>query len=295
MMVGACGTPKAAGQDLLFVTLSHCSGGESPSWVFFRRAKFNGTTWEMQPHRIVDIDSWHCPEHRMDITRLPNGRLWAAWSPMSRSGGVIARYSDDEGKTWRALPPGHLGTEGHGGTRPLLLPYKNGVACFLKKSWMDFLVWSHTDGETWSPIAHPVKKAKGAKFHLRAKAYDGAALSEDELFVMAGLRKTSYLLHLSGGEWKIEKGYPFRPLRLVDCKGKLTALGVRNKQLVLSVREAEGRWSEPRNIASVEDGGIESLVAPEKAPGDFIPLAWCNKTGKWIKFMSVQVNRIDRR
>ncbi|MHC4916894.1 MAG: hypothetical protein ACYTGB_15540 [Planctomycetota bacterium] len=278
MMVGACCTPGDDGQDLLVVTLKHCSGGEEPSYVWFKRIAFDGGGWKPGPSTVVDVDSWHCPEHSMDVLRLPNGRIWAAWSPLSRSGGVKARFSDDDGKTWRSLP-GQLATGRHGERRPLLLPYGAGAACFFGTRSRNELSWSHTDGEKWSAVTQPVKGVKG-------RPLTGAATGPDELFVAAGLKGKVRLLRCSGGKWSEETGAPFPPMRLSAAGGKLVALALRDAKVVMAVRSADGKWSAARELAEAEKGTVD-LVCPRVAPKGFLPVAWSTKAGRSVHFLKV--------
>ena len=279
MMVGACSTPADDGADLLFVTLKHCSGGEEPSWVWFKRVAFNGKTgWRAGPSRVVDVDSWHCPEHTMDLLRLPNGRIWAAWSPLSRAGGVAARYSDDGGKTWRALGE-HLGRGKHGGKRPLLLPYQKGAACFFKQGWQEYFTWAKTDGKKWSAPARPVPKLRGGPI-------SGASVGRKELFVLTGFRKTRKLLHLAAGKWTEEKGVPFAPMRLSAAGKKLLAVGIKAGKVVMAARAAGGGWSAVKELAAAEKGTVD-LAVPRTAPKGFLPMVWSTKAGRTIKFLRV--------
>jgi hypothetical protein len=278
MMVGACCTPGDDGRDLLIVTLKHCSGGEEPSWVWFKRVAFQGGAWKPGPSTVIDVDSWHCPEHTMDVLRLPNGRIWGAWSPQSRSGGVKARFSDDDGKTWRSLP-GQLGPGKHGQKRPLLLPLGKGVACFFRIGWQDYFGWSRSDGEKWSKAEQPIKG-------IRARPISGAATGPDELFVSAGLKGKVRLLHFSAGKWSEETGAPFPPKRLSAAGNRLVALALRDGKVVMSVRSADGKWSPVRELAEAEKGTVD-LVCPRVAPPGFLPVAWSTKAGRSIQFLKV--------
>jgi hypothetical protein len=278
MMVGACSTPAADGSELLFITAIHCSGGEATSWIWFRRVAWDGKTWKADPVRIADVDSWHCPEHTMDLLRLPNGRIWGAWSPLSRTGGVIARYSDDDGKTWRALP-GQLGREGHGQKRPLLLPYGKGVACFFKRGWQDYFSWSYTDGRKWSKVTHVMPK-------LRARPICGAAPGSDELFVACSLRKKRALLHCKAGKWSKDESAPFVPTRMSVAGKKLIGLAIKGGKVVMTVRDESGKWSPAKELAAAEKGTVD-LVVPRVAPQGFLPVVWSTKAGRSINFLRV--------
>jgi hypothetical protein len=278
MMVGACGTPVADGPDFMIITAKHCSGGEEPSWIWFKRVLFDGKAWKTETSRVVDIDSWHCPEHTMDLLRLPNGRIWGAWSPLSRSGGVVARYSDDAGETWRALP-GQIGRESHGGKRPLLLPYGKGVACFFKVGWQDFFSWSYSDGKKWSKVARPLPK-------LRAKPICGAATGKTELLVAVGYRKTRKLLQLSGGKWSEVTAAPFVPTRMSVAGKRLIGLAIKEGKLLMTLRDAAGKWSAPKQLAAVEKGTVD-LIVPRVAPQGFLPIIWSTRAGRSIHFLRV--------
>ncbi len=283
MMVGACSTPGDDGGDLLLVTLKHCSGGEEPSWVWFKRVAFDGKTgWKAGPSRVVDVDSWHCPEHTMDVLRLPSGRIWAAWSAQSRAGGGAARYSDDGGKTWRALA-GKLGRGRHGGKRPLFLPYDKGVACFFKEGWREFFTWARTDGKKWSAPEQPIPK-------LRSGPISGAAVGDAELFVVVGFRKTRKLLHLAAGKWTEDKSVPFAPWRLSAAGKKLIAVALKDGKVVMAVRAADGKWSAVRELAAAEKGTVD-LAVPRVAPQGFLPIVWSTKAGRSIHFLRIRLGQ----
>lgn len=275
MMVGACCTPAGGGKDLLIVTLKHCSGGEEPSWVWFKRVAFNGKGWEAKATRVIDVDSWHCPEHTMDVKQLPNGRIWAAYSPASPRGGLVTRYSDDEGATWRE--GGRLGKHGHGQKRPLLIPYGKGVACFFKQGWQDFFSWAHHDGTKWSA---PKKFGK-----QRGKPVTGTHLDNGEVFVFMALKKTRKLLCLKDGAFKEVTGVPFSPWRLTSDGKRLIALGRVGGKIVMSVRDAGGAWSEKKVLADAPTA--TDLSVPLRLNHGFMPLIWTDKPGKWVKFLRV--------
>jgi hypothetical protein len=281
MMVGACCTPGDDGRDLLLVTLKHCSGGEEPSYVWFKRVAAENGSWKPVPSTVIDVDSWHCPEHCMDVLRLPGGRIWAAWSPMSRSGGVKARYSDDDGRTWRGLP-GPLGTGRHGERRPLLLPCGAGVACFFGTRSREAFSWARTDGAKWSPVTQPIKGVRG-------RPITGAALGEEELFVAAGDKGGGKLLRLSGGQWSEEGSAPFLPMRLSAAGKKLVALALKDGKVVMAVREPAGGWSAVRELAPAGKGVVD-LVAPRVAPAGFLPVLWSDKPGRSISFLRVPLD-----
>ncbi len=246
---------------------------------YFAFASFTAKTgWKAGPSRVVDVDSWHCPEHCMDVLRLPSGRIWAAWSPLSRAGGVAARYSDDGGKTWRALGK-HIGRGKHGAKRPLLLPYAKGAACFFKQGWQEYFAWAKTDGEKWSAPEQPIPK-------LRSGPISGAAVGESELFIIVGFRKTRKLLHLAAGKWSEEKGAPFAPWRLSAAGKKLIAVGIKDGKVVMAVRAADGKWSALRELAAAEKGTVD-LAVPRVAPRGFLPVVWSTKAGRSIHFLRV--------
>ncbi|MFH1022309.1 MAG: sialidase family protein [Planctomycetota bacterium] len=276
MMVGACCTPGDDGPDLFFVTLNHCSGGEEPTWVWFKRVTFTGAGWEAMPATIMDVDSWHCPEHTMDVLRLPNGRIWAAWSPASRAGGVVARYSDDDGATWRALGP-NLGGGGHGQGRPMLVPYGQEVACFFGK---ERPIWMYTEDGKW--MTGPKLPATGGM------PLSGAQLADKELFVAVGDVKGSKLYHLTGGQWSEEKDVPFSPLRLSVSGNHLYAFGIESgTKPVMAVRDTTGTWSAKTELPGGGTEPVADLAVPRVAPAGFLPVAWAAGSGKWVKFLRV--------
>jgi hypothetical protein len=280
MMVGATSTPSADGPDLLTVTLLHCSGGEEPSAVYFRKIRFNGTGWSMEPVRVMDVDSWHCAEHSMDVIRLANGRLWSAWWPTARVGGrkVTARYSDDDGGAWRDL--GSNGVIGGRG-RPLLLPYGDGVACFRLVGWQGFPVWSYTADGRWTEVTK-IKGRSGCAIR------DGVPLGTDSILLAISERKKGRLLHLAGGKW-VEEQPPFGPLRLSLAGDRVVAFGLKDKRtIVMSVRSADGKWSQTRELVR-EDVDLMDLAAPRRAPKGFVPVIWAPRNHKWIKFLRVRL------
>jgi len=276
MMVGATCTPAADGRDLLLTMLKHCAGGEEPSRVFFVKIPFNGRSWWPEPLRVIDADSWHCPEHTMDVLRLPNGRLWAAWTPITRTRGkaTTARYSDDDGTTWRDL--GANGVIGGRG-RPLLVPYGDGVACFRTVGWQDYTVWSHTAGGTWT-------KPKRINIGTRIRA--GVTVGEKTIFLAVGERKGGKLIRLDGDTWVAEQ-VPFAPIRLSRAGDRVIALDIKDKRTILmSTRSADGAWS-PGTVLATEEVDLMDLAVPTRAPGGFLPIIWAPRNHKWVKFLRV--------
>lgn len=95
----------AAGPDLLGFYVARCHGASLPVDMFFRIVKFDGKDWVASSPYLADINSWHCPEFKVELIRLKSGRIWSVWMDCDRFNSyhntLRGRYSDDGGKFWR--------------------------------------------------------------------------------------------------------------------------------------------------------------------------------------------------
>jgi hypothetical protein len=142
------------GGGLLGVTIMTCAGGSNRSDLYFRELKFTGSSWELKPFTLVDVDVRHCPA-TVSVLRTSDGRIWAVWDHLNRRGKTALRLkcSDDDGKSWRRPENSRfLDAEGTtlGGGPALAAFGAKGVAVFWRRGNYG-LYWSHTeDGKSWS-------------------------------------------------------------------------------------------------------------------------------------------------
>ncbi|MFO7899457.1 MAG: sialidase family protein [Planctomycetota bacterium] len=313
---------SAAGPDLLYAYTDRCSGGRNPSNMFFRLIRFKGSGWELGPPRLLDVDCRHCPEWKVRLLRIPSGRIWASWMHQDRFGelSVRARYSDDEGRTWRdpdsnamvivnrdnsqgpqrygatlwveepkeLMPPlpkanGRLGKMYSRG-QAVVVRYGEHVACVWARSWHPNAVWSVFDGRAWS---EPKKMGRGSP---------GSAVTvgKHDVYVTLHDKRKARLLHLVGGKWEDDSPPEGRPGLLSVCGETLYTFWTKKEGKKVAVYEAHkrgGEWSGPRRLAleAVPGEGPKarlSLVAPATAPAGFVPLAW-GPHHEWIKMTAL--------
>ncbi|MFH1023193.1 MAG: sialidase family protein [Planctomycetota bacterium] len=318
----------ASGPDLLGVYSPRCPCGGRPSEMFFSKMEFDGRDWVADGPHLVDIDSWHCPEFRIEVFRLKSGRIWAAWGRADRFASyhrvVVAHYSDDGGKTWRApdsnglaivedtthwktplpigvtwwwegpnLTPALEKSNGRIGAcephpNPALVPYGDQIACTYGSSNKG-LVWSRFDGKAWST---PELVARGY-----GQASAAATLGDKEVHVVFGGK----VYVLADGKWvensPAEKGADKVVVsgNVIMCIGMKAAEaeGKRVTELWVSRRTSGGTWSNPEVVAREETpaGKGIRLMAPQYAPENFVPVAWAPVSDEWIKVLRIPVEQ----
>ncbi|MCG3178452.1 MAG: hypothetical protein BIFFINMI_00779 [Phycisphaerae bacterium] len=312
------------GNDLFYAYTAACAGGGSPSNMFFRRAAFDGKGWMLGPPRLLDVDCRHCPENRVRILPLPDGRIWTVWMNDGRDNKLWlrGRYSDDAGATWRdpdsnaLMPidrddsqgPQRLGVTLWTGKGDDLQPapdqaagridsyysagsfelarYGDQPACLYTNTWHPKAVWRVFDGKRWGE-----PKPIGQGFPRSA-----VTLGDRTIFLVFGGNRAGMgkVLRLDGEKW-VEDG-PSDPA--AGDGGVLSVGGDRvlcfwtrvdgqKVSLWWSMRSAEGQWSAPACLAeeTLPDKKPRlGIAVPPVAPRDFVPLAW-GPPQDWIKFI----------
>ena len=317
----------AAGPDILAVYTGRCACGNSPSCIYFRAVTFDGTRWTMGQPSLVDVDSRHCPEFRVEVLRLASGRIWAAWFQDGRFRTIHlkARYSDDGGRLWRdpdsnavayfqrpthwktPLPIGvTLWPESPGDAPPLerangrigrvhphtnlaLVPYGEHVACIWGAS-NETLVWSHFDGRSWSTPALVVKRYGGPS--------SATTVGERTLYV--AFRGKVYRL---GAEAWTEDSPPRTGAQkliaagdVVHCVGKsVTIEGDQQVTTIWHSRKASGQaWSVVSVLAEERIPksrfGTVAIIAPQEAFANVIPIAY-GPHARWVRILRIPVGR----
>ncbi|MFH0980556.1 MAG: sialidase family protein [Planctomycetota bacterium] len=317
----------SAGPDILILHATRCNGGSTPHDMAFRHVKFNSESWELRPPGLVDIDCRHCPEFKVDVIRLGDGRFWGVWAHHDRFDRVNfrARFSDDEGQTWRdpdsngmievTRPDGKHAvpvtwwkepfgvaelTNANGkvcdpcGARPMLTPYGDHVALFFVVAG-DGTWWSYFDGASWS------KAQRACKELATSVVTEGAKT----VYLAAGDK----ILRLEGEKWLEDSPWE------VPKSDRDALLSVSGNILTCSWLEKEGedmvrvlvaqkpggdKWRKPQEVA--QETTSLTLMAPQYSPPNFVPLAWGpgghakyfwsktpEKSGDWVKVLRVPV------
>ncbi|MFH1022303.1 MAG: sialidase family protein [Planctomycetota bacterium] len=263
--------------DLLFVGLGQCSGGGLPTGFYFRRVVHAEGGWKLGPAYPVDRDTRHCQDN-YDILRLDSGRIWVAWNHCLRDNGfaVWARYSDDDGKTWKPggetpLIPGSVGAGL--GTDPKFFPFGEGVGCLWQDNERRIFFAAH-DGKAWSPAAP-----------LPARQINSAASADGKTIyavVGGGREGPARILRGDGKTWTEETKLPAVGYLTVQKKsGRLhcayaSSSGDTNHVFLIS-RGPDGAWSEPKPVAGPADGSPKDtpliVSVPRWSPEEFVPVA----------------------
>jgi hypothetical protein len=314
------------GADVVAVYAARCATGGAPTDFFCRRALFDGSGWTFTAPGLVDVDSWHCPEWKMRVLRLPSGRIWSAWFQDGRLRRihVKARYSDDDGATWRDpdsnglyvydnrqetkgplplgvtwwweepnLTPAPEKANGRLGScefpsNLLLTPYADQVACIWGND--NKLVWSAFDGKDW---AEPK-----VVLRLYGLPLSAATLGDKGIHVVFRdpNRGTFKVLRLDGEQWVEDAPAGQGPDRLIVagktllCVGKQvsTADGKQVTELWVSRKAAGGAWSAPETFAKEETkagaDGRITLAVSPTVTGGSVPVAW-GPPREWVKIV----------
>ncbi|MFH0982175.1 MAG: carbohydrate binding domain-containing protein [Planctomycetota bacterium] len=312
----------AVGPDLMVLGVAKCTGGATPIDSYSVLTKFDGTDWKVQPRGLVDVDVRHCPEHMVNLVRLPNGRVWACWVHYNRFGknDLVARYSDDEGASWRdASSNGQLQLTTRGKTNPYgttwwlqepampdwareqatgrvgrgvphaqpwMAPWGEQVVCAFVQG--ERLVCAFFDGTKWgAPQPTGQKTAPACMVH-----FDGKTV------YLAGTDGKVY--RLDGDKWVedsppggVGKGtlpYPGCTRTRLSVAGKvLVACWTDGKKLFTSQKPTGGTWSEPREISN-EEKGVHHIGAPARSVDNFVPFVWSITKGG-ARFVRIPVKQ----
>jgi hypothetical protein len=311
------------GEDGYAFYTARCSGGSGINDIYFCHLKFDGGGWKLEEPRLVDTDVRHCPEFQIRALRLANGRIWVAWMHYDRFGKnyLRARYSDDEGRTWRTLDSNGLISfkrrrdpvayplpvtwwqEAPGGWKPppegrsgivagsrsyhphgrfALVRYRGSVGCIYATGRHTAWTWLDADKAEW---AEPV---------LAAKLWQGptSAVTSGSEEVRFSQAKSGSLVRLENGRWSEEPvpGHPGGGI-LSEAGGTLFCFWLETKDgktLVRAARKpAGGAWGAPETLATEEEK-IQGISAPARAPENFVPVFWGTRK-RWVKCLRLPV------
>lgn len=324
------GDVVGARADVLVLTNLGCNGPALANLrLFARKLTFTGKGWEVREvPDIVDCDLRHCNSNQ-SIVRTADGRLWAAYGLVGRLGTncINARYSDDDGITWKGWAEGKSGLvpgstmsdekgTGFGYTfeEPCLVPFGKGIACIWQERHrsgsysFDKLLWSHFDGRAWSTVAEIIQPKRVATNPMARPPLHAVSLGGKEIFLASAL--FNGVLHHKDGQWKAE-------LPEVSAGSRLSAAGDKTVVVIAPVtpagnlskgpvvlrswqRSADGQWSAAVDLATEEQplshkhDGIyvvrQGLVVQQYAPANFVPIAWTCEGQKWVKYLRVPVD-----
>jgi hypothetical protein len=285
--------------DLLFVGLGTCCGGGLPTTFYFRRLVAGGDGWKLGPAYPVDRDTRHCEDH-YDVLRLDSGRIWAAWNHCQRFGGygLHAKYSDDDGRTWKAPEagpalPGSVGKCGLG-TDPKLFPLGEGVGCL----WQDNsrgVHFNRHDGKSWSAAAD--LKTRGP---VSAASADGKGACA---VVGGGRNGPVRVLGLDGDTWTEDlKPAGLGHLTARRESGRLHYVYTENreggKSRVMMISRDGGKWGTPREVfkPGQKHAGYQTVIVsvPRWSPEEFVPAAVVGLRGtkNWKDVVWIQVLKV---
>ncbi|MFH1022576.1 MAG: sialidase family protein [Planctomycetota bacterium] len=285
--------------DFLFVGMGQCCGGGSPSSFYFLRIVHGADGWKPGPAHPVDRDVRHCQDH-YDVLRLDSGRIWAAWNHLTRADGYVvwARYSDDDGATWK--PGGETplvpGSANCGlGTDPYLFPFGEGAGCLWQDNERRVFFAAH-DGKAWSQAA-PVN----ARQMLNAASADAKTIYA---VVGGGREGPVRILKGDGKAWSED----LRPggegcLTVQRKSGRLHYVypeSVEGRSHVMMITCDGGKWGAPREVfrPGEQHAGSDRLIVSlaRWSPEEFVPVAATGLRGKeswkdvtWIQVFKVPV------
>ena len=305
----------AMGPDIMVLGTAKCSGRATPVDSYSHLTAFNGKDWEVQPRGLVDMDCRHCPEQRVRLVRLDNGRIWTCWTNENRlfKFAFHARYSDDAGQTWRDaasnglielttrgkrnqycvtlwqkepameswVPEQALGQVGpiSGGSRHghlAIAGWGEQVVCaYMHK---EKLVCSFFDGTKWSkPKPAGVEGEPASMVHYKGETVF-LATSAAKVYRLEGTKWVEDTP--PGGTGKGRFKYPGGDKTKLSVAGKkLVAAWSNDRKISCSIRSDNTGWREPREIFS-EQKDIHWMGMPVKSVDNFVPLVWTTGTYK---------------
>jgi hypothetical protein len=296
----------AMGPDLMVLGTAKCSGGAIPVDSYSVLVRYAGDNWRPQPRGLLDVDDRHCPEWHVRAVRLPNGRIWACWLHYDRFGRnhLYARYSDDEGRTWRdpaANGRVHLTTRGRrnayattwwvgdartraraartagGKVAPIdphppleVAAWGGHVLCAFVQG--DKLVCSFFDGTKWSrPEPAGVPGYPSAAAHLGGRTVY-LATTAGRVYRLADGKWVEDMP--PGGVGKGRLGYPGGTKTRLSAAGDVIVATWTDGTKIFTAHKRAGRhWSKPREVFE-ERQGVHWIGAPVRSVANFVPLVW---------------------
>ncbi len=314
----------AMSPDIMLLGTAKCSGRATPVDSYSVLVKFDGRHWKPRPRGLVDVDDRHCPEHRVRIVRLPNGRIWSCWMNEDRwyKYRMRARYSDDEGKTWRdasanglievttrgmknpyavtwwvekpTMPDwvaagamGNIGTISHDNrhSHMQIAPWGRNVICAFMTGGK--MVTATFDGTKWSaprPAGIPGEPASMVQLADRTVYL---ATSAGKLFRLEGGKWTED--SPPGGVGQGRLPYPGCDRTRLSVAGDvLVAIWSDGKKLFTSQKPKGGAWSKTHEIFN-EERGVHHIAAPARSVENFVPFVW-SITKASARFVRIPVN-----
>ena len=288
-----------------------CAGiGVASPRQFLSKYTFTSQTWDYRrPPVILDCDIRHCGStaHAIRLREGKHaGRLWAVWGEIDRfrSLCVHARFSDDDGLTWRhlgqgAMVPGsresYFAYNTYGYQQPRCTPYGDGIAVF----WQDAcgLMWNRSDGEEWAD-AQVIDAAAApllAPTENESFRVPGGCVTRGQKEIFLTAWKIPGVLRWDGAAWRRELSEACDAGVLSLCGGKdlmLFTAGAteqppprrrvivsRQAPVLCYRRRPDGTWAAPLDLSGgpttiLEYRQITALVAPPYSPPSFAPVAW---------------------
>jgi len=306
-----------SGANMRPLAESGCCGIQPGDRLFTMKISFKGKEgWEYRPECMITGDLRHCST-ALTQTRLPGGRLWAAWGEVGRQQRreVHAKYSDDDGLTWHswqkgkvAIIPGSrdsdIGYATYANIMPAVTACGKHAACF----WQDKrgLVWSAFDGKKWGTIKVIDKSAANSPSR-NTQGPCAVTLANGAILLTAP--KVAGVLRYDGKGWKKElqnlpaqgssRNYLTRCgedvllFALLENTGQKR--GVSHTKVDCYRRDKKGGWSSPRKIirANKPLGSSWStpfLHVPVNSPPNFAPVIWAYKRETKIQLLKVPVD-----
>ncbi|OGS36883.1 MAG: hypothetical protein A2293_08385 [Elusimicrobia bacterium RIFOXYB2_FULL_49_7] len=280
----------------------------SPLW--FRKVKYNGNTWELEPHYMVDDSASKC-QSGMTV-ELPSGQLWQIWyhGGFFWGQGMHAKYSSDSGKTWQMVGNKRVIDFYNNNYGPYFaVPYKNGVAVIWNgkesiSASSGKLGWSYSFPDT-NGVPQNWAKFSVISAGVGANSIVVTGIDYDTIFVaMTGATGNVQVAVLKNDTWSIEdvgttairtyhspdstvKGDPYLDgIWNTDLGGRAAVTVCENNVYCLWADSSAGRyriylkkrlgnnsWSEAEEIVSQPERFYQMGV-PVKCPDGRIPFVW---------------------
>jgi hypothetical protein len=299
--------------DVYCVGTQNCDSYHEGFDMFFRRLAFSGEGWSNDRFAFVNQNGYKCPAYASAV-RTSKGRLWAAWR--DGFGGSYAKYSDDDGYTWKPckdaaakkIPrpfyqPKLADLSKPPADRPkppqkvLLWPAEMICGDFLVSYGQEVAVfssigdkWQIHDGNKWLKSAPgPFKKGKGSPITVSAVGAKGVFLCrtrEDKLLAA----------HLANGVWKTEQLDSGKiGSNILTASGKnMFCFYIKKSQDGYDIRYRRfkaGKW-EPSVKIATEQKRLNQVAAPTFSPPDYAAVFWDqqrpgSRASSFVKFMRI--------